>query len=163
VAATAGTLTVTGLSEEHDAVSQPVTVAQDEAAVVRLTLPRQFARLHVESDPGGQQPRVDGVPAADCPATPCDTRVTAGVHQVTEAALAPAPGVRDAGAFTAGVRAYLSAQGGGSYGVYLEELGSGSAMGVGDTTLLEAASVIKVPEALYLLHQADAGKLSLDD
>src|SRR5205807_4599361 len=83
LAAPAGTLTVTGLSDEHDAVSQPVAIAQDEAAAVRLTVPRQFARLHVESDPGGQQPRVDGVPAADCPATPCDTRVTAGVHRLT--------------------------------------------------------------------------------
>src|SRR2546426_2662562 len=28
---------------------------------------------------------------------------------------------------------------------------------------LEAASVIKVPEALYLLHQVDAGQVKLDD
>ena len=69
----------------------------------------------------------------------------------------------DAPAFTAGLRAYLAAQGGGSYGVYLEELGSGAAIGVGDTTRLEAASVIKVPEAVYLLHQVDAGQLRLDD
>jgi len=53
--------------------------------------------------------------------------------------------------------------GGGTYGAYVEDLGSGSAVGAGDTTMLEAASVIKVPEAVYLLHQADAGRLGLGD
>jgi beta-lactamase class A len=86
-------------------------------------------------------------------------------NQTTQATLAPAAvaGAGDAAGFTAGLRAYLAAQDGGSYGVYLEELGTGATIGVGDTTELEAASVIKVPEAIYLLHQVDAGKVGLDD
>ena len=250
--AAAGTLSVTGLSDEHDGAAQQVPLTIDGSAAIRLTLPRQFARLHVESDPAGQAPQVDGQPVPDCPATPCDIRVLAGVHQVafggdlfvpwrtdvqvdkdatasigarlerktgtlsigvpgpgelsldgqglggsswsglvptgrhtitfrsagtwplaqqvdvawnqaTQAALAPAGVARDAAAFTQGLRAYLGAQGGGGYAVYLEELGSGSTVGVGDTTLMEAASVIKVPEAIYLLNRVDAGQLALDD
>jgi len=86
-------------------------------------------------------------------------------NQTTQATLAPTgvSGAGDPAGFTAGLRAYLAAQGGGSYGVYLEELGSGATIGVGDTTGLEAASVIKVPEALYLLRQVDAGQVKLDD
>jgi beta-lactamase class A len=250
--AAAGTLSVTGMSEEHDGATQQVPLALDEMLAVRLTLPRQFARLHVESDPGGQSPQVDGQPAPDCPATPCDISVLAGVHhvafggelfvpwqtevqvdkgatasvgarlerktgtlsisvpaagelsldgqglsgsswsglvptgqhtvgyrsagtwpfvqhvdvtwnQTTQAALAPVGVARDAAAFTAGLRAYLGAQGGGSYGVYLEELSTGSTVGVGDTAPLAAASVIKVPEAIHLLHEVDAGRVGLDD
>src|SRR5207253_775921 len=78
-----------------------------------------------------------------------------------QASLAPTPAGSDDASFVSGLRAYLGAQGGGTYGVYVEDLGSGSAAGAGDTTALEAASVIKVPEALYLLHQADAGRVDL--
>jgi len=72
-------------------------------------------------------------------------------------------GAGDAAGFTNALRAYLGSQGGGSYGAYLEELGSGATIGVNDTTDLEAASVIKVPEAIYLLRQVDAGQVKLDD
>jgi beta-lactamase class A len=84
-------------------------------------------------------------------------------HQTTQATLAPTPVGGDATSFLNGLQAYLNAQGGGSYGVYLEELGSGNAIGLGDTTSLEAASVIKVPEAIYLLHEVDSGQAKLDD
>jgi beta-lactamase class A len=250
--AAGGTATVTGTSDEHDHGTVQVPLAVDRVADVQLTLPRQFATLHVESDPAGQAPLVDGQAPPSCPATPCDVTVLAGAHQVafggdlflpwqadlqavkdqtvdvsaalvrktgtltvsapgpgelavdgqgvagsswsgvvptgehslsfrsggtwpfvqhvsvawnqvTQANLAPAPVGTDAASFVNGLSAYLAAQGGGSYGVYLEELGSGATIGVGDTTSLEAASVIKVPEAIYLLHEVDAGQVHLDD
>ena len=250
--AAGGKLTLTGFSDEHDVGIQGLALSLDQAATVVLTLPRQFGTLHLESDPAGQAPQVDGAAPSDCPATPCDARVMVGAHQVTfanelylpwesdvvldkgatvpvTAALvrktgtltvgAPAPGeltvdgqavsgsswsgvvptgkhsaafrssatwplfqqfdvawnqttqatlaptavAHDPGAFTSGLQAYLRAAGGGSYGVYLEELGSGATIGVGDTSELEAASVIKVPEALYLLQAADAVQVNLDD
>jgi beta-lactamase class A len=252
VRATSGTLTLTGFGDRHDAATGEVPLAVDRSAVVDLTLPRQFATVHVESDPAGQAPLVDGMPAPGCPATPCDVQVLAGAHQVgfgddlfvpwlanvqvekdataavsarlerktgtlsigvtaagelsldgtaldgsswsgtvptgrhtvgfrsagtwpavqqvdvawnqtAQAALVPAAVAADPAGFAAGLRAYLAAQGGGTYGVYLEELGSGAVIGAGDTTAMEAASVIKVPEALYLLQQADAGQVVLDD
>jgi Beta-lactamase enzyme family/Carboxypeptidase regulatory-like domain/PEGA domain len=249
----AGDAEVAALAEQHDSHGERVGLAPDRVAGVHLTLARHFARLHVESDPAGQAPQLDGQALPDCTATPCDVTVTAGAHRVsftgdqfvpwqsdvqvgrnevvavkarlerkmgTLTISAPGPGElavdgqavsgspwsgrvaagphtvsfrsastwpgvahvdvgwnqtarvalaatpvppHDAGAFAAGLRAYLGAQGGGSYGVYLEELRSGATIGVGDTAVLEAASVIKVPEAIYLLHQADAGRLALTD
>jgi beta-lactamase class A len=247
-----GTVTVSALTDLHDAGAQQVAVGLDQAPAVQLTLPRQFATLHVESDPPGQTPRVDGQAPPDCPATPCDVRVLAGVHQVsfggdlyvpwqsdvaadrsatvpvavklerktgtlsvsapgagdlavdgqgvsgsswsgvmptgrhvvsfrsgavwpllqpldvawnqtTQATLTPTAVGGDDSTFANGLRTYLGAQGGGTYGVYVEDLGSGATIGAGDTTVLEAASVIKVPEAIYLLHEADAGQLRTDD
>jgi Beta-lactamase enzyme family/Carboxypeptidase regulatory-like domain/PEGA domain len=252
--AAGGTFAATGVSDEHDAGTSELPLGIDQTATVQLTLARQFGVLHIESDPAGQAPQVDGAAPTDCPATPCDAKVPVGAHRVafggdlfvpwqadvlvdrgataavsaplvrktgtltvvappggeltvdgqavsgntwsgqvptgrhaagfrsaatwpvsqpfdvtwnrvTQATLAPAgvSGAGDAAGFAAGLRAYLAAQGGGSYGVYLEELGSGAAIGVGDTTGLEAASVIKVPEAIYLLRQVDAGQVKLDD
>jgi Beta-lactamase enzyme family/PEGA domain len=247
-----GTFSATGVGDEHDAGSRDVPLALDQTATIELTLPRQFGVLHVQSDPAGQAPQVDGAVPPDCPATPCDVRVQVGTHRVafggdlflpwesdvqvdkgataavsaplvrktgtltvtsppageltvdgqgvpgsawsgvvptgkhtvgfrsaaswpllqqldvawnqtTQATLGPTAVTSDAAAFTNGLRAYLAAQGGGSYGVYLEELGSGATIGVGDTAELEAASVIKVPEAVYLLRQVDAGQVKLDD
>ncbi|HKF75000.1 MAG TPA: serine hydrolase [Candidatus Dormibacteraeota bacterium] len=248
-----GTATVSAAMDAHDSVSEAVSLVMDRLASITLTLARQLATLHVESDPRGQAPQVDGAPAAACPATPCDLTVPAGQHEVafdndlflpwttevqvakngtvavtahlvrktgtlmisapaqgelsiddqpvgaapwsgavptgqhtvadrsgatwpalaqttiswnqtTQVSLTPvaiAPG--DTAAFGANLRKYLGAQGGGSFGVYLEELGSGTTIGLGDTTPLEAASVIKVPEALYLLRQVDAGQVTLDN
>jgi hypothetical protein len=250
--AVGGTFSTTAFGDEHDAGSRDVQLALDQTATIQLTLPRQFGVLHVETDPAGQAPQVDGAAPPDCPATPCDVKVQVGAHRVafggdlflpwesevqidkgatvavraplvrktgtltvaappageltvdgqgvagsawsgtvptgkhavgfrsaatwpflqqlavawnqtTQATLAPTAVASDAAAFTNGLRAYLAAQGGGSYGVYLEELGSGATIGVGDTTELEAASVIKVPEAVYLLRQVDAARVKLDD
>ena len=246
-----GDVTVTALLDEHDAGSQQVTLALDGTARIQLTLLRQFAKLHVESDPAGQAPQVDGQPSADCQSTPCDLSVLAGAHQVafvtdlfvpwqtevqvgkddavtvraqlerktgtlnitapaggelaldgqglnsspfsgkiptgqhtvswrsattwpagaqanvnwnqtTDVTLTPTAVGHDANACTNGLRDYLSAQGG-TFGVYLEGLRSGVTVALGDTTRLEAASVIKMPEALYLLHQSDSGQISFAD
>src|SRR5262249_21224527 len=59
-----------------------VSLAADREAAVVLTLPRLFGVLHLESDPAGEAPLVDGAVPADCPATPCDARVVAGAHHV---------------------------------------------------------------------------------
>jgi beta-lactamase class A len=246
-----GDVTVTALSDEHDAGSQQVTLALDGTPRIKLTLLRHFARLHVDSDPAGQAPQVDGQPSADCQSTPCDLTVLAGAHQVafvtdlfvpwqtevqvgkddavtvraqlerktgtlninapgggelaldgqglsstpfsgkiptgqhtvswrsattwpaaaqanvnwnqtTDVTLTPTSVGHDANAFTNGLKDYLNAQGG-TFGVYLEGLRSGVTVAVGDTIRLEAASVIKMPEALYLLHQSDSGQISFAD
>jgi beta-lactamase class A len=251
--ADAGAASVAATLDQHDPDATSVTLAVDLAPAVRLTLARQFGKLHIESDPSGQVPQVDGAQASDCQSTPCDASVLVGGHdvsftgadflpwrqdvavgkgetasvqarldrkmgtltlagpgpgeltvdgrlvgssewsgklatgqhsvgfrsattwpflaqatvswnQTTQMTLTPttvAPG--DPGAFASNLRSYLNAQGGGTYGVYLEQLSTGSTIGVNDTARLEAASVIKVPEALYLLRQADSGQVNLDD
>ena len=248
-----GQATVTALMEEHDTVAQTVGLGLDRVASVEISLPRQLATLHIESEPSGQAPQVDGQSAPTCPATPCDVTVLSGAHrvdfvtdlflpwetdvsvtkndlatvharlerktgtlsvtapaagelavdgqevsgptwsgtlptgshtvgfrsaatwpaivratvqwnQVTPVNLGPAPVTPgDAGAFTSSLRTYLDAQGSGSFGVYVQDLSTGASVGVGDADVLEAASVIKVPEALYLLHQVDGGGVSLSD
>ena len=246
-----GDVLVTALMAQHDTASKQVTLALDGTPKIQLTLLRQFARLHVDSDPAGQAPQVDGQPSADCQSTPCEVRVLAGAHQVafltdlfvpwqaevqvgkddsvtvraqlerktgtlninapgggelaldgrslsgspfsgkiptgehtvswrssttwpavalasvnwnqtTDVTLTPTPVGRDANAFTNGLKGYLNAQGG-TFGVYLEGLTSGVQVGVGDTVSMQAASVIKMPEALYLLHQSDTGKIGFAD
>ena len=247
-----GDVSVTALMDQHDTGSQQLSVALDEKSAIKLTLARQFAKLHVESDPDGQAPQIDGQPAPDCQSTPCDLTVLAGAHQVafvtdlfvpwqtdievgkndavtvraqlerktgtlninapgggelaldgqrlnsspfsgkvptgqhivgwrsastwpavaqadvkwdqtTDVNLAPVPVGRDSGSFTSGLRGYLNAQGGGTYGVYLEGLRTGLTIEVGDTTSMEAASVIKMPVALYLLQQSDSGQINFSD
>ena len=247
-----GNASVTAFMDQHDAGSQKVSLALDDTPAIKLTLARQFAKLHVESDPDSQAPQIDGQPAPDCQSTPCDLTVLAGAHQVafvtdlfvpwqtdvvvgkndaltvraqlerktgtlninapaggelaldgqglsgspfsgkiptgqhtvgwrsastwpavaqadvkwnqtTDVNLAPTSVGHDASSFTSGLRGYLNAQGGGTYGVYLEGLRSGLTVEVGDTTSMEAASVIKMPVALYLLQQADSGQIVFSD
>jgi beta-lactamase class A len=240
-------------ADGHDAGAADVTLAVDQAPAVSLVLARQFGTLHIESDPSGQTPSVDGKPATDCLSTPCDLRISVGGHriafsgsdylpwsqddavdkdattsvtakldrktgtltvslsvpgdltidgqsvtggpwsgklatgqhtvslrssgawpfissatvnwnqttQVTATTTPVAPG--DVGAFMSNLNGYLNAQGGGSYGVYFEQLTSGRTIGNGDTVSLEAASVIKVPEALYLLSREDASQINATD
>jgi beta-lactamase class A len=248
-----GDVTVTALMDEHDTGTQAVRLSLDRTAGVEVSLARQLATLHVESDPNGQVPQVDGTTSPTCPATPCDVTVLSGAHRVSfvsdqflpweedvsvakngtasvharlerktgtltisappqgelsvdgqnvksgnwtgtmptgphtvtfrsattwpaitqatvqwnqtaQVNLSPTPvAPGDVGAFATNLRGYLDAQGPGSFGVYLQDVRTGSTVGVGDTGVLEAASVIKVPEALYLLHQVDRGQVSLDD
>ena len=247
-----GNASVTAFMDQHDAGSQKVSLALDDTPAIKLTLARQFAKLHVESDPDSQAPQIDGQPAPDCQSTPCDLTVLAGAHQVafvtdlfvpwqtdvvvgkndaltvraqlerktgtlninapaggelavdgqglsgspfsgkiptgqhtvgwrsastwpavaqadvkwnqtTDVNLAPTSVGHDASSFTSGLKGYLNAQGGGTYGVYLEGLRSGVTVEVGDTTSMEAASVIKMPVALLLLQQADSGQIVFSD
>jgi beta-lactamase class A len=90
---------------------------------------------------------------------PFQTDVQVTWKQTIEGVLKPSaitPG--DAAAFSQNLQAYLT-RAGGTYGVYVE----GATVGVGQDSGLEAASVIKVPEALYLLQQVDAGSVKLTD
>lgn len=68
----------------------------------------------------------------------------------------------DTASFLAGLKTYLN-NAGGQYAVYLQDLGSRQEFGQDPDSLLEAASDIKVPVALYLLHQSESGGLNLDD
>jgi beta-lactamase class A len=248
-----GSASLTAARALHDPMSQPLTLALDQIVDVEATLPRQLATLHLDTDPAGLAPLVDGQPPGDCQATPCDVQLLAGAHQVSLATdlylpwvqdflltrngtvslraalqrktgtltivpalpgevvldgnqvgtgpwsakiptgqhavsfrsastwpflaqanvtweqttmVQPTPALvapGDATAFTGQLQAYLAAQGGGSYGVYLEDLTSGATMGVTDGDRLAAASVIKLPEALYLLKQLDLGQVKMSD
>ena len=68
----------------------------------------------------------------------------------------------DQAAFLAGMSAYLKNVGG-QYAVYLKDLKSGLEIASGQDAVMEAASDIKVPLALYLLNQVEAGKINLAD
>jgi len=84
-------------------------------------------------------------------------------QQRTDVKVAPTsvvPG--DEGAFVAGLNAYLGGLGG-RYGVWLDDLSSGRQIGYHAGDSMEAASVIKLPLALYLLDQAAQNKLKLSD
>jgi len=80
--------------------------------------------------------------------------------QIAVADRAIVPG--DEAAFVAGLNAYLASLGG-QYGVWLEDLNSGRQVAYHGTDSMEAASVIKLPLALYLLDQARQDKLKLTD
>ncbi len=84
-------------------------------------------------------------------------------QQRTNVQVAPTPVVPgDEGAFVAGLNAYLGALGG-QYGVWLDDLSSGRQIGYHQGDHMEAASVIKLPLALYVLDQAAQNKLKLSD
>ncbi len=247
-----GDLSVTAQIEEHDPAMGQIAVALDQSPALQLGLSRQFAKLHVDSDPAGQAPQIDGQPASDCQSTPCDLSLLAGAHRISfvtdlfvpwqtdvsvskndqitvhaqlerkmgtltaaapnggelsidgqlvdgrpfsdkvptgrhlvgwrsagtwpsasqvdvkwnetaNVSLTPAAVAGDPNGFANGLRDYLNAQGGGTYGVYMEGLRTGTSVSLGDTTSMEAASVIKMPVALYLLKQSDTGKLVFSD
>ncbi|MBO0689972.1 MAG: serine hydrolase [Candidatus Dormibacteraeota bacterium] len=82
--------------------------------------------------------------------------------QTAQMQLAPTAVATDPAGFTGQLNAYTKAVGG-QYAVYLEDLTTGQTIGSGQDNSMEAASVIKLPEALYLLHQADANQLKLTD
>jgi beta-lactamase class A len=241
-------------AEYHQPAYATPTLALDGVLSFSMVLPRLVGTVHVVTDPAGLGASVDGQPAPQCQATPCDLQLGIGPHhlefasdlyvpwaqdiqvdkgasvsvmakmerktgtlkitapvpgevsvdgrtvnsgaaawagplptgkhsvafrsastwplqsdvevtwkQTTETPLTPAavtPG--DSAAFLQNLQAYLS-RAGGSYGVYVESLKSGATVGAGQDSGLEAASVIKVPEALYLLHQVDAGQVKLTD
>ena len=95
------------------------------------------------------------------------SRVNVGWNQASTLALGASLTAikgQDQAGFLAGLQAYLRSLGeGGQWGVYLEDLKSGEGFGWGQDNLLEAASDIKVPVALYLLHQIEAGGVQLTD
>jgi len=79
---------------------------------------------------------------------------------VTSNETAIVPG--DQAAFLAGLNSYLRNVGG-EYGIYLKDLKSGLELGSRQDEVMEAASDIKVPLALYLLNQVETSKINLTD
>jgi beta-lactamase class A len=98
------------------------------------------------------------------PATwPQSKSVTVNWNQETDVAMTPTTvATGNAAAFVSQMQAYLGGLGG-QYGVYLQDLNSGQEMGSGQDALMEAASVIKIPVALYTYKQVEAKQLKLDD
>jgi len=84
-------------------------------------------------------------------------------NQEADISVSPTPvATGDPNAFIAQMSSYLAGVGG-RYGVYFQDLSSGREMGSGQNSVMEAASVIKIPVALYTYQQSEAGALSLDD
>jgi beta-lactamase class A len=158
---------------------QDVLVALGQTATLQLQVSRKTGTLKVDA-PGGEL-LVDGQAVAQgawsgtlptghhnvafrsATTWPLFGAADVAWNQAAELALQPhpvAPG--DASAFTSELQAYLNGLGG-SYGVWIQEPGSGRTLALGQDTRLEAASVIKVPEALYLLKQVDSGAVKLTD
>jgi beta-lactamase class A len=159
--------------------SLDVVVALGQTGTVHLHLSRKTGTLQVDAPSGDLL--VDGSKVAQgawsgtlptgrhaitfrSPTTwPLAAVADVAWNQTAQMALQPHPVVPgDAGAFTNELQAYVNGLGG-SVGVWVQEPASGRTLGLGQDTRLEAASVIKVPEALYLLHQVDAGTVKLDD
>ena len=89
--------------------------------------------------------------------------VQVGWKQETDVSVAPtAVATGDSNAFIAQMNSYLAGVGG-RYGVYFQDLSGGREMGSGQNSVMEAASVIKIPVALYTYQQSEAAALSLDD
>jgi beta-lactamase class A len=159
--------------------SQEVVVARGQTGTVHLQLSRKTGTLQVSAPSGDLL--VDGVEVAQgawsgtlptghhtitfrsASTWPFTAAADVAWNQTAQVAVQPHPVVPgDAGAFTGELQAYLKGLGG-SFGVWVQEPGSGRTLQLGQDTRLEAASVIKVPEALYLLHQVDAGAVNLGD
>lgn len=68
----------------------------------------------------------------------------------------------DAAAFMNGLDAYLGGLDG-RYGLYMVQLGGGLELGYGEGNSMDAASVIKLPVALYAYQQFEAGAIKPDD
>jgi beta-lactamase class A len=160
--------------------AQVVRLERDQVMPLQVHLERKMGTLAVTAPPGGEL-SVDGQQVANGPWTgllpigrhqlayrgagvwPAITVIEVQWNATVTAQLgADAVARGDPGAFTGRLRTYLQTIGG-SYGVYLEDLAGGQAMGVDEDSSMEAASVIKLPVALYLLHQVDAGQIKLTD
>jgi beta-lactamase class A len=68
----------------------------------------------------------------------------------------------DEAGFLAGLKAYLSSLPG-SYAAWVTPLAGGAELGSNADAVMEAASVIKIPVALYVYHQAEQNQLKLTD
>lgn len=176
----AGTHTVHIESDLYMPWEQAFTLVKGDTVSAAPTLQRKMGTLVVAAPLGGELT----VDLTDVHTMPWSGPVGTGNHtatyrsastwpatasghvawnQATQISLAPTPVVPgDTGAFLAGLQAYLAAAGG-QYGVYLEELGTGRTVELGANSSMEAASVIKLPLALYLLHEVDLKQVNLDD
>ncbi|MDQ6637257.1 MAG: serine hydrolase [Candidatus Dormibacteraeota bacterium] len=155
-------------------------LAKDGAVNVAATLVRRLGRLKVNV-PGTGELALDGsqigtgafnadvvtgqhtLTYRSAATWPYRADVQVQWQQATEVTLAPHPVTPgDSGTFLTELQAYLTATGG-TFGVYLEQLSSGRTLAIYQDASMEAASVIKIPVALYLLSQVDAGQVKLSD
>ncbi|MFZ0217036.1 MAG: serine hydrolase [Candidatus Dormiibacterota bacterium] len=93
---------------------------------------------------------------------PTVQQVQVDYQQTKTIQLAATPVSTDPTQFQLQLQTYLQGMGG-TYGVYLENLTSNQTLGLNPTASMEAASDIKMPTALYLLHQVDGGQIHLTD
>ena len=83
-------------------------------------------------------------------------------HETDVTVAAPVVDTSSDAAFLAGMASYLGSLPG-HYAVYLASLQGGRTTAYNADDSMEAASVIKLPLALYIEHQAQAGDLKMDD
>jgi beta-lactamase class A len=161
--------------------SQQFEVADHQSIPIAAALVRKTGTLHVTAAGGGEL-WIDGDQVAT---GPWSGAVPTGDHSLAYRSATSWPqfgSVRidwnhdsttnfgkgtaitpgDQATFLAGLDAYLHAAGG-QYGIYLRDLKTGAELGYHQDDVMEAASDIKVPLALYLLHQVEAGAVKFDD
>ena len=162
---------------------QKVQLANHQKVSLAPVLERKTGTLKVGVPAGGGELLVDGNPVAGAGFTGA---LPTGLHSVSFRAdgfwpatanlnvkwnetaaidlgssLVPIkPG--DDAAFLAGLDGYLKGFGG-QYGVYIQDLTSGHELLYHQDDVMEAASDIKIPVALYLLHSVEQNKIKLDD
>jgi len=81
-AAARGSAVVTATARDHDPVVRRIILGLDRVLAVTPVLVRHVGFLKLDSDPEGVAPLIDGSPARDCPATPCQPSVLVGHHVV---------------------------------------------------------------------------------
>ena len=160
---------------------QRVELANRQTLAVGATLERKQGTLHLSGPAGAELSIDDSVVAGNS----WSGRLPTGVHRLAArsdaswptlaqvnvdwnretsssmgASVPVVPG--DQAGFLAGLDGYLKAAGG-QYSVYLEDLKTGKGFGYHQDDVMEAASDIKLPLALFLLHQVEAGSVKLSD
>lgn len=161
---------------------QEVMVATGEHVDLAAGLRRKTGTLHVSAPhDAGAELYIDGrrVPEVDYSAVlptgqhqvayraaahwPSTSTVSVTWNQITSFEV-PARAVEkgDLAGFRAGLGAYLGSLPG-SYAVYMRDLAGGHSVAYNENQVMEAASVIKVPLAMYVLHLVDHGQVRLED
>jgi beta-lactamase class A len=182
VSVAVGTHKLTVTADGYVDWSQELIVARDQRTSVEAPLERKRGVLSITTvAAAGALLLVDGNPVSpggwsgELPTGPHTVSFRSADHwpwvatvnvewkqkaavQAVPAAITPG----DEAGFRAGMEAYLSSLGG-HYAVWLQDLRSGRQISYRGGDVMEAASVIKIPVALYLLDQAGHGKLKLDD
>jgi len=160
------------VSARHD-----LSVAPGDAVSAVIDLQRKTGQLTV-SAPSGRDLTIDGQPV---PGGDWTGQLPTGTHAVVaraagmwpllrevtidwkqSATLRMDPVATDPAGFTRGLNSYLDSLGG-QYSVFLADLASGHEIGLNQDQPMAAASVIKLPLALYTLQQVEAGAVGLDD
>ena len=161
--------------------SQTLVVGDHQSLPVTTTLVRKTGTLQLDAPAAGEV-WIDGsqvsngswsgalptgshsVAYRSATTWPQTTSVEIGWKQQTRVGLGAVPAIvpGDQAAFLAGLDAYLRSTGG-QFGIYFLDLKTGSEFGYHQDDLMEAASDIKIPVALYVFHQVEANAVKWDD